>query len=171
MEPADYLQQIDTGTGGRYDITRLCHEHPTLDALVADLTAPFEASRTDQVAGVEAVGFILGAALAREFDAGFVPVRKGGKLPIPEENRFTRSLVDYTGDEKRLELDRSAVGTDGSLLVVDDWIETGAQMTAAVELIEAAGGTVSGIATLGASGDATESLRNAYPFHAVLPLS
>lgn len=171
MDPADYRQRIDTGTGGRYDVTRLCHDRPTLDALVADLSAPFEASRTDQVVGIEAVGFILAVAVAREFGAGFVPVRKGGKLPIPEETRVSRTVVDYTGDEKRLELDRSAVDATGRVLVVDDWIETAAQMTAAVELVEEAGGTVGGIATVGAADDTTESLRDAYSFHAVLPLS
>lgn len=170
MDPGAVIDRIDTGTGGRFDVTRLCHDGPSFEAVVDDLAAPFDDGGVDRVAGIDAVGFVLGAAVARELDVGFVPVRKGGKLPIPDDDRLEESLVDYTETEKRLELDRTAVPPSGRVLVVDDWIETAAQMTAAVALVEAAGGEVAGIATVGAGRDTTEALRAAYRFHSLLPL-
>lgn len=169
MDPEDYLARIDTGAGGRYDVSRLFHDAATFEAIVMDLVAPFENSMVDLVAGIDALGFVLGTAVARTLGVGFVPVRKGGVLPIPDGARLERTLVDYTDAEKRLELDRTAVPAGARVLVVDDWVETAAQLTAAVELVEAAGGEVAGIATVGAHADTTEELRADYTFHDVLP--
>lgn len=169
MNPEEYLARIESPAGKRYDVSRLFHDAATFDALVADLTDPFDPEEADLVAGIDALGFVIGSAVARELGLGFVPVRKGGKLPIREESKLSRTLVDYSGREKTLELDRAALPTGARVLVVDDWVETAAQMTAAVELIEEAGGVVAGIATVGADAGPTEGLAETYRFHRVLP--
>ena len=97
--------------------------------------------------------------------AGMLPIRKGGKLPIPEEDRLSETVVDYTGDEKTLELDDRAVQTSAAMLVVDDWVETGAQMVAATDLIERAGGDVVGIAVLDATDSVEDELATDYRVH------
>ncbi|MFC6733622.1 phosphoribosyltransferase family protein [Haladaptatus sp. DYSN1] len=150
MEWPDIVAQIDTGTGGRYHTGNLATDPDTFDAVVTDLAAPFSAESVDAVAGIDALGFLFGAAVARELGVGFCPIRKGGKLPIASENRLTETVVGYTGTEKTLELDRTSVSNGARVLVVDDWTETGSQLAAAVALVSAAGGNVVGIAVLGA---------------------
>lgn len=169
MDPDEYVARIDTGTGTRYDVSRLFHELTTFDALVRDLIEPFRSVEIDLVAGIDALGFVLGSAVARDLEVGFVPIRKGGKLPIRETDRLSRRLVDYTGTEKELELDRTAIHDGTRVLVVDDWIETAAQMSAAVELVAAAGGEIAGIATVGADAGPTADLAERYRFHGVIP--
>ncbi|WP_338729796.1 phosphoribosyltransferase family protein [Haladaptatus sp. DJG-WS-42] len=163
-----YLDRIDTGTGGRYHTGNLVTESDVFDAVVADLCAPFEEGSIDAVAGIDALGFAFGTAVAREFGVPFDPIRKGGKLPIANENRLSRTVTDYTETEKTLELDRSSVAENARVLVVDDWTETGAQLTAATSLIEAAEARVAGIAVLGADDNAAiTELRARYAFHAL----
>lgn len=97
-------------------------------------------------------------------------MRKGGKLPIPADDRCETKLTDYTGEEKTLEIDAQRVTSGMQTLVVDDWIETGAQMDAATSLVEASGGTVVGIAVLDAlENDRTETLASEYDLHTVNP--
>jgi adenine phosphoribosyltransferase len=142
----EYLSLIDIHTRGRrYDVTPLFANATAFSELVADLVAPFDPAGIDLVAGIDALGFILGTALAIRLGKGFLPIRKGGKLPV-QANR--RKFMDYTGQEKSLEL-RSGVLQPGTrLLLVDEWIETGAQVSAAAGLIEQQGGIVIGIASI-----------------------
>lgn len=169
MEADAYYDRIQSPEGMRYDVSALFHEPDVFETLVTDLTAPFSAIDIDRVAGLDALGLVLGTAVARELRVGFVPVRKGGKLPISDEHRLRETLTDYSETEKTLELDARAVPEGATVLVVDDWIETAAQMTAAVELVECAGGDVAGISIFGAddSGPAND-LGEAYRFRAVL---
>ena len=95
----------------------------------------------------EAMGFILAASMATRAGTGIVAVRKGGKLPLDRVDRCT--FTDYTGKEKSLELRPGAVQAETRVLVVDEWVETGAQESAAIELLEGQGGVVVGIATVG----------------------
>lgn len=170
MDFAAYRERIENDAGNRYDISKLFLDPAVFDALVADLTDPFRDADVDLVAGLDATGFVLGTAVARELGVGFLTVRKGGKLPIPDDRRLQRTLTDYTKSTKRLELDRTSVPDGTKVLLVDDWVETAAQMTAAVELVEAAGGVVVGIVTIGtddAPNDAVERLRKKYTFHSL----
>ena len=89
------------------------------------------------MAGTDALGFIVGTAVALRLGVGFVPLRKGGKLPVRKE---TAEFRDYSGAEKALELRAEPWPRGTRVLLVDEWIETGAQARAAVELIERAGG-------------------------------
>ena len=110
------------------------------DLLALAWQAPF-----DVVAGIDALGFILGAALAIRARRGFVPVRKGGKLPVATD---AVPFIDYSGLGKILEMRRDAISPGAHVLVVDEWIETGAQVAAAIHLIEGAGGVIAGIAII-----------------------
>ncbi len=157
-----YLQRIDTQTnGGRYDVTPLFTDHEAFSELVTDLSAPF-LGEIDLVAGVDALGFILGTAIAIKLKAGFLPIRKGGKLPVPTRSK---TFVDYTGTAKSLALRKDTKLRGQQVLVVDEWIETGAQIDAALYLIANAGGTVAGIATINMDKNAmTDALRRQYLF-------
>lgn len=168
MDWSDYRERIDTAAGNRFDTSHLVGDPGVFDAVVADLAAPFDGETIDLVVGIDALGFVFGTALAREFEVGFVPVRKGGKLPILETDRVQETVVDYTGTEKTLELDRTAIPDGARVLLADDWIETASQMRAAVSLVERAGGEVTGITVVGAdeNGSAAELVAE-YRLHAL----
>lgn len=142
----DYLRLIDTHTlGSRCDVTPLFADPQAFAALVEDLIQPFEGRRIDRVAGIDALGFILGTAAALRLGTGFLPVRKGGKLPVQVERI---EFVDYSGAYKTLEMRRGSIQPGERILLIDDWIETGAQVQAAVTLIERQGGVIGGIAAI-----------------------
>ena len=111
-----------------------------VDALCADFTE----MDIDYVAAVEARGFIIGAAVARKLGAGFVPIRKKGKLPGQTES-ITYDL-EYGTDT--LEVQRTAVKSGAKILMVDDLLATGGTMVAACKLIEKIGGKIAGIVFL-----------------------
>lgn len=113
------------------DITTLLGNAATFRAAVDQLAAPWQGQRIDKVAGIEARGFILGGAIAHQLRAGFVPVRKRGKLPH-ETVRIAYSL-EYGVDE--MEVHRDAVAPGERVIVVDDLIATGGTATAAISLL------------------------------------
>lgn len=162
----NYLQLIDTKTSGpRCDVTPLFAVPTAFAQLVGDLCAPYQSAAIDYVAGIDALGFILGAAMAMHMNKGFIPIRKGGKLPV---EAVAAEFVDYTGQKKVLELRRGMIKTGDRVLVVDEWIETGAQVQAAVDLIEKEGGNVVGIATINIDDNpGTVRLREKYPCQAL----
>jgi adenine phosphoribosyltransferase len=113
------------------DITTLLGDPTAFHRAVDDLALPWEGSRVDKVAGIEARGFILGAAVAYRLGAGFVPIRKKGKLP-----HATVSIaysLEYGVDE--MEMHRDAVRPGERLLLVDDLIATGGTAVAATRLL------------------------------------
>lgn len=139
----DYLRLIDTQTSGpRCDVTPVFADPTAFAQLVADLVFPFRTTPIDYVAGIDALGFILGTAIALHLRKGFLPIRKGGKLPVAAS---VAHFVDYTGQAKSLELRTGSVREADQVLIVDEWIETGAQMQAAIDLIERDGGIVAGL--------------------------
>jgi adenine phosphoribosyltransferase len=113
--------------------------------LIEDLSEPFMAVAIDYVAGIDALGFILGTAIALRLNKGFIPLRKGGKLPVAT---IKREFVDYTGERKSLELRKGALDPGDAVLIVDEWIETGAQVQAAIDLVEQEGGKIAGVAAI-----------------------
>jgi adenine phosphoribosyltransferase len=163
MTERSYLRLIDTRGMGRYDVTPLFADAAAFATLLDDLARPFADGSIDVVAGIDALGFILGAALATRLGTGFVPLRKGGKLPVPADSA---SFVDYTGYTKSLELRRAAIPPGAHVLLVDEWIETGAQIRAAIGLIEGQGGAVAAIVTIAMDDNATtQALRAGYRCH------
>jgi len=163
---AEYLRLIDTNTSGqRYDVTPLFSDYNAFSALVDDLLGRFADVEFDCVAGIDALGFILGTAIAFRAESGLVPIRKGGKLPVKSDSV---EFVDYTGQRKSLELRADALSPGTRVLVVDEWIETGAQVKATVQLVEGQGGIVIGIAVINMDdNEITRRLRKKYTCHAI----
>ncbi len=126
------------------DITPLLADANAFAAAVKALCAGFSKAEIDYVAAVEARGFIFGAAVAEKLGAGFVPIRKKGKLPAATES-VTYDL-EYGTDT--IEIHRDAVGRGAKVLMVDDLLATGGTMAAACKLIEKVGGHVAAVAFL-----------------------
>jgi adenine phosphoribosyltransferase len=126
------------------DITPLLADPEAFTAAVDALCADFKQAGIEYVAAVEARGFIFGAAVAGKLGAGFVPIRKKGKLPGQTES-ITYDL-EYGTDT--LEVHRGAFKGGAKVLMVDDLLATGGTMAAACKLIEKIAGQVVGIAFL-----------------------
>lgn len=126
------------------DITPLLGNGPGFARAVDDLAARFSDLSVDRVVGVEARGFILAAPIAYRLGAGFVPVRKAGKLPwAVAREEYT---LEYGSD--KLEIHRDAIHPDERILVIDDVLATGGTAAATARLVEALGGSVVGIGFL-----------------------
>lgn len=126
------------------DITPLLGDAAALAQAVDGMVAQFEGVAIDHVVGVEARGFIFGAAVAYRAGAGFVPVRKAGKLPwavVREEYS-----LEYGSD--KLEIHRDAIHPGERILIVDDVLATGGTAAATAKLVETLGGVVAGLAFL-----------------------
>jgi adenine phosphoribosyltransferase len=159
-----YLQLIElVPQGPRNDVTPLFADFAAFSALVDDLAQPFSDAAVDYVAGIDALGFILGTAIALRLRKGFIPIRKGGKLPVPVT---TAEFVDYTGERVSLELRTGIMQPGHRVLLVDEWVETGAQVRAAVQLIEQQGGVVMGITAIHMDDSpVTKRLRKGFKCH------
>ncbi len=120
------------------DLTPVFRDPAAFKALIAALAAPFADQRVDAVLGIEARGFILGAAVAVHLGAGFVPARKPGKLPS-KTDRESYSL-EYGTDA--LELHSDAFRPGDRVLLVDDVIATGGTARAALALAQRQGADV-----------------------------
>ena len=132
----------------KYDVT-LIFQHPkAFSNLIIDLIKPFKNTDFNKVAGLEALGFILGGAVACKLRKGFVPVRKKGKLPDIKGAVIRASFIDYTKNKKTFEMNKSAIKKGDKVLIVDDLIETGSQARSAIKLIEKQGGKVIGITVM-----------------------
>ena len=126
------------------DITPLLADPQAFPAAIDALCEPFQDLEVEYVAAVEARGFIFGAAAAARLRAGFVPIRKKGKLPCVTESATYE--LEYGVDT--LEMHRDALRPGAKVLMVDDLLATGGTMRAACQLVEKVGGTVVGIACL-----------------------
>ena len=120
------------------DITPLLADARAFRDCVDALAAPWRSDKIDAVCGIEARGFIFGAALARVLDVGFVPLRKAGKLPVAAIG------VDYALEygRARLELDPTLIAEGEPVLLVDDLLATGGTALAGAELLRQAGARV-----------------------------
>jgi adenine phosphoribosyltransferase len=120
------------------DITTLLGDARAFRRAVDELVHPFAGGRIDKVAGIEARGFILGGAVAHQLSAGFVPIRKKGKLPH-ETVRIAYSL-EYGVDE--MEIHTDAIGQGERVILVDDLIATGGTAVAASQLLRQMGARI-----------------------------
>jgi adenine phosphoribosyltransferase len=142
----NYLSLIDINTSGnRYDVTPLFSNYDGFNALVNDLVEQVPDDDVDIVACIDALGFVLGTAIAQKLKVGILTIRKGGKLPVITD---VVGFTDYTGLEKQLEIRQDILCEGMKVLIVDEWIETGAQIGASIRLIEAQGASVAGIVTI-----------------------
>ena len=120
------------------DITTLLGDARAFRRAVDELVQPYAGTRIDKVAGIEARGFILGGAVAHQLSAGFVPIRKKGKLPHAKVS-IAYSL-EYGLDEMEMHADAIAPGE--RVLLIDDLIATGGTAGAAVKLLKQIGADV-----------------------------
>src|SRR3954471_20447017 len=126
------------------DITPLLAAPDVFAGTVDALAAPFEGEPIDKVLGVEARGFVFAAPVAYRHGAGFIPVRKPGKLPWEIEREEYE--LEYGTD--LLEIHRDAVLPGERVLIVDDVIATGGTAAATARLVERLGGVVAGFSFL-----------------------
>ncbi len=111
--------------------------------IVAGLSQPFSGRSVTKVVGIEAKGFVLGGAVARQLNAGFVAIRKpGGLFPGPKVE--VTADEDYRGHTTILRLQQDSVKPEDLVIVVDDWFQTGSQASAARKLIMSTGASYLG---------------------------
>ncbi|MEO7233873.1 MAG: adenine phosphoribosyltransferase [Lapillicoccus sp.] len=122
------------------DFTPLLADAAAFAAVVDDIAGRY-AGRVDTVVGIEARGFVIGAAVAYRMGLGFVPVRKAGKLPGPSlREEYT---LEY--GSAVVEMHRDALAPGERVLILDDVLATGGTLAATCRLVEGAGATVTGI--------------------------
>ena len=126
------------------DITPLLANSAALDQAVDQLAQPYRQSDIDVVAAVESRGFIFGAAVARQLQAGFVPIRKPGKLPAATASATYQ--LEYGTDT--IEIHTDAISSGQRVLLLDDLLATGGTMAAACGLVQDLGGKIVAIAFL-----------------------
>lgn len=159
----NYKKFIRFGKNGKGDISLLLEDAGALKQAVVEMLASFQRNKIDKVAAIEARGFLFGVLIASTSHLPLVLVRKGGNLPLEV---LREEVIDYTGRKKILEIQKDAIRKGERVLVVDDWLETGAQIRGALQIIEKAGGEIAGIAVLvdNATPDAKNFLLN-YSYH------
>jgi adenine phosphoribosyltransferase len=126
------------------DITTLLKDARAFRAVVDQLATNYIQSRVEIVVGIESRGFIFGGAVAHELGAGFVPVRKLGKLPA--KTIEVEYELEYGRDA--LAMHEDAIAPGQRVLVVDDLLATGGTMAATLRLVQQCGGVVVGVAFL-----------------------
>src|ERR1700739_2050207 len=117
------------------DITTLLGDARSFRRAVDELVQPWAGSKIDKVAGIEARGFIIGGAVAHQVSAGFVPIRKKGKLP--HKRVSIAYSLEYGLDE--MEMHEDAVTTGDRVILVDDLIATGGPAAGAAKLLRTMG--------------------------------
>jgi adenine phosphoribosyltransferase len=126
------------------DITPLLADHTAFAGVIDEIVGHHGRGTIDKVAGIEARGFILAAAVAYHFGAGFVPVRKAGKLPSAT---YAESYSLEYG-EATIEVHQDAFTAGERVLLVDDVLATGGTVAAAARLVERSGAIVAGCSVL-----------------------
>jgi adenine phosphoribosyltransferase len=127
-----------------YDITTLLREPSGFKATIDIMSTPYMDQGIDVVIGIESRGFILGGAVAERIGAGFVPIRKPGKLPA----KALKESYDLEYGKDALEIHEDAIEPGQRILVVDDVLATGGTAAAAAQLVKKLGGELHGLAFL-----------------------
>ncbi len=167
-----YLRLMAPNTkGGRFawlDPTSIYINRAAFHDLLDDLHADLEGIEIDVVAGLDAMGFVLGGALAARRGVGFLPIRKAGKLCVDTDSV---AFTNYSGRTQDMEMRLPAFAPATRVLLVDQWIETGGTMEGAIALVERQKGRVAGLAAIAIeSTERTAAFREKYRcVSAVLP--
>ena len=127
-----------------YDITTLLRDPQGFRMTIDMLSLPYEGQHIDAVVGIESRGFILGGAVAARIGAGFIPIRKPGKLPA----KALKEIYDLEYGKDALEIHEDAVQPGQRILIVDDVLATGGTAAAAAQLVKKLGGNLHGLAFL-----------------------
>lgn len=149
----DFKKYIRAGKGAA-DITPLLQDREAFGALINEFGSLANGLDIDEVVCIEGRGFLIGSALAYKLKCGLVPVRRKGKL---KNDTFSASFIDYSNKEKTLEIHKNAFSENQNVILVDDWVETGSTLKAAISLIEKAGGSIVGVFAL--MDDSSENLK------------
>ena len=138
--------------------------HDLLDDLMSDL----EGVTCDVVGGLDAMGFVLGSALATRLGVGFLPIRKAGKLCV---DTVSVTFSNYSGRTQDMEMRKPAFAAGTKVLLVDQWVETGGTMDGAIRLVQQQGGKIAGLVAIAMEdNEKTASYRKKFPcITAVLP--
>ena len=167
-----YLSRISPNTkGGKFawcDPSSMYIKAESFSSLVDDLIETFNLEDIDLVTGIDAMGFVLASAIATRIKKGFLPVRKAGKIPVETSSV---SFTNYSQRTQDMEIRNPAFKPGTRVLIVDQWVETGGSMEAAIELIEGQKGIVAGLACVCMEeNERTQKLRQKYKCStAVLP--
>lgn len=129
--------------------------------LLDDLEADLKGVECDVVAGLDAMGFVLGAALAARLGVGFLPIRKAGKLCVDTD---IVTFGNYSGRTQEMEMRLPAFAPGTRVLLADQWVETGGTMDGAIRLVEQQQGVIAGMAAITIEENAaTNAYREKYP--------
>ena len=167
-----YLNIMAPNTKGEkfawLDPTSIYINQKAFTDLLDDLMADLEKVEYDVVAGLDAMGFVLGAALAARSSLGFLPIRKAGKLCVDTDKV---SFGNYSGRTQDMEMRLPAFAPGTRVLLVDQWVETGGTMDGAINLVERQKGVVAGLVAVAIEeNERTDHYRATYPcISAVLP--
>ncbi len=127
-----------------YDVTTLLKEPACLRAVIDELNQKYQGKKISKVVGIESRGFIIGVPLAYHLNAGFVPVRKPGKLPADVFE--VKYHLEYGSNS--LAIHRDAISEGESVLIADDLLATGGTASATAHLIRQLGGEIAGVCFL-----------------------
>ena len=160
-----YLNIMSPNTKGEkfawLDPTSIYINGEAFHDLLNDLMADLDGVVCDVVGGLDAMGFVLGSALATRLGVGFLPIRKAGKLCVDTDYV---SFTNYSGRTQDMEIRQPAFAKGTRVLLVDQWIETGGTMDGAIRLIEKQGGSVAGLVAIAMEdNDQTAGYRKRFP--------
>ena len=160
-----YLNIMSPNTKGEkfawLDPTSIYINGEAFHDLLNDLMADLDDVVCDVVGGLDAMGFVLGSALATRLGVGFLPIRKAGKLCVDTDYV---SFTNYSGRTQDMEIRQPAFAEGTRVLLVDQWIETGGTMDGAIRLIEKQGGSVAGLVAIAMEdNDQTAGYRKRFP--------
>jgi adenine phosphoribosyltransferase len=160
-----YLSIMSPNTKGPkfawLDPTSIYINGDAFNDLLDDLVADLDGVAIDVVAGLDAMGFVLGSALAARLKVGFLPIRKAGKLCVDTDSV---TFSNYSGRTQDMEVRRPAFAPGTKVLIADQWVETGGTMDAAIRLVERQEGKVAALAAIAIEENpVTDGYRRAYP--------
>jgi adenine phosphoribosyltransferase len=160
-----YLDIMSPNTKGEkfawLDPTSIYINGDAFHDLLNDLMLDLKNVKCDVVAGLDAMGFVLGTALATRLNVGFLPIRKAGKLCVDTDSV---TFTNYSGRTQDMEVRTPAFLSGTRVLLVDQWIETGGTMDGAIRLVKRQGGIVAGLVAIAMeSNDKTDEYRGCFP--------
>ena len=160
-----YLDIMSPNTKGEkfawLDPTSIYINGDAFHDLINDLVLDLKNVKCDVVAGLDAMGFVLGTALATRLNVGFLPIRKAGKLCVDTDSV---TFTNYSGRTQDMEVRTPAFLSGTRVLLVDQWIETGGTMDGAIRLVKRQEGIVAGLVAIAMeSNDRTDEYRECFP--------
>ena len=160
-----YLDIMSPNTKGEkfawLDPTSIYINGDAFHDLINDLVLDLKNVKCDVVAGLDAMGFVLGTALATHLNVGFLPIRKAGKLCVDTDSV---TFTNYSGRTQDMEVRTPAFLSGTRVLLVDQWIETGGTMDGAIRLVKRQEGIVAGLVAIAMeSNDKTDEYQECFP--------